>query len=502
MKPALTLLCALAVLSCGHSPAAETAKPNILFLVSDDLNCHIGCYGDPVAKTPNLDRLASWGVRFDRAYCQQPLCNPTRASLLSGLYPTTTGVLDNNTWLVLDAGRKILPRYFESQGYATVELGKIWHGPNDTTPKKRERTARAAAERKGPVWFTPAERAEQQRTQPDYWYKVHSPYRNNALKPAESYAWANLFGPLEDMKSDDLRHGTYDADTRIADEAIASLERLTQDRTKPFFLSVGFIRPHVPLIAPKKYFDLYQAGELPLPPDFANEPTLPPNSPEDEKRQNIDLYAGRSFTAAEARAALRAYYASVSYMDAELGRVLNTLENSGQRNNTLIVFWGDHGWHLSDKGMWAKGTLFEASARGPLLIVDPRKKATAGRVSRRVVEYLDIFPTLVDLSGVEQPMWLEGTSLKPLLLDPDAAWDRPAYTVQPRHWFIGRSIRTERWRYTEWDEGRRGTALYDHDTDPHELRNLAHDPAHVETVAQLQKQLRESKVGQSMRHEP
>jgi iduronate 2-sulfatase len=236
-----------------------------------------------------------------------------------------------------------------------------------------------------------------------------------------------------------------------------------------------------------------------LPPDFANEPTGPANTPPDELRSNLDLFACRSFTAAEARAALHAYYACVSYMDAQLGRVLDALEKKGLRDNTIIVFWGDHGWHLSDKGMWAKGTLFESAARGPLLIADPREKGTTGQASPRVVQYLDIFPTLVELCIVEKPAWLEGTSLAPLLKDPQAAWDKPAFTVQPRDWFIGRSIRTERWRYTEWDEGRRGNALFDHDNDPHEMRNLASDPAQQAIVAQLEQQLRESKVGRALR---
>lgn len=486
MKHILTLALLLSSFAIRHSALA--AQPNVLFLISDDMNCRLGCYGDPIAKTPNLDRLAKRGVRFDRAYCQQPLCNPTRSSVLSGRYPTSTGVIDNDTWLLLEAGQKILPRYFAQHGYTAAEFGKIWHGPNDGQPKPpRAANAKGKA---GGNWFTPAERAEQQATQPDYWKQTHSPYRNNPTKP-ESYAWANEFGPITD--------GKPEGDTKIADQAVAQLQKFAEAK-EPFFLSVGFHKPHVPLKAPQKFFDLYDPASLPLPPDFANEPTGPAGTPPDELRQNIDLFTSRSFTAAEARAALHAYYACVSHMDAELGRVLDALENNGLRDNTIIVFWGDHGWHLSDKGMWAKGTLFEASARGPLIIADPRQK-TAGQSSPRVVEFLSMFPTLVELCGVPQPDWLEGASLVPLLKNPQAEWSRPALTVQPRDWFLGRSIRTERWRYTECDEGRRGHALFDHDHDPHEMRNLATDPAHQETVAKLQKQLRDSKVGQSLRRE-
>ena len=484
-------------------PHERGAPPNVLFLISDDLNCRIACYGDPIVKTPNLDRLAKMGVRFDRAYCQQPLCNATRSSVLSGRYPTSTGVLDNNTWLVLNEGQQLLPRYFEQHGYAAAEFGKIWHGPNDAhsqaaqKPRAQPKTNRAKANQsktKRPKinrednWFTPAQRAEQQKTQPDYWKHIHSPYRNNPFNPGD-YAWANEFGPLA--------AGKFDPDTKIADQAVAQLEKFAADK-RPFFLSVGFHKPHVPLKCPQQYFDLYDPASLPLPPDFANEPSGPKGTPPDELRQNVDLFAGRSFTAAEARGALHAYYACVSYMDAQVGRVLDALEKSGLRDNTIVVFWSDHGWHLGDKGMWAKGTLFEASARGPLLIADPRQK-TAGQASPRVVEYLSMFPTLVELCGLPTADWLEGTSLVPLLENPQGAWSHPAFTVQPRDWFVGRSIRTERWRYTEWDEGRRGNALFDHDRDPHEMQNLAHDPAHAETVAQLQQQLRDSRVGQSMR---
>jgi uncharacterized sulfatase len=180
--------------------------------------------------------------------------------------------------------------------------------------------------------------------------------------------------------------------------------------------------------------------------------------------------------------------------------VLHALEASGQADNTLIVLWGDHGWHLSEKGFFAKGTLFEIAIRSPLIIVDPRREASAGRVCRRIVQFVDIYPTLADLAGLPLPAALEGVSLRPLLDDPDAAWDKPGFTVQSRGWSLGRRIRTERWAYSEWDDDPAGAMLFDHDTDPHELRNLAADPAHAETVASLQQQLRTSPVGKPTRH--
>jgi uncharacterized sulfatase len=225
-----------------------------------------------------------------------------------------------------------------------------------------------------------------------------------------------------------------------------------------------------------------------LPVDFDTEPRPIAGMPQDEFRMNIDLFAGRSFGVQEAREAMRAYYACTSYMDAQLGRVLAKLDALGQRDNTIVVLWGDHGWHLSEKGMWAKGTLFEVSARGPMMICDPRRGG--GKVSKRVVEYLDLFPTLTDLCGLPRPPWVEGTSLRPLLEDPSARWDRVAYTVQTRNWFVGRSVRDERWRYTEWDEGRRGAALYDHDVDGSEMRNLVEDKSHAEVVGRMKRLLR------------
>ena len=455
---------------------AQPPRPNVLFIAVDDLDCRIGCYGDPIAKTPNIDALAQRGVRFHRAYCQYPLCNPTRSSVLSGRYPTSTKVLDNNTFLILGQGHATLPFYFQQNGYNMAALGKIWHGANRGFPE---------GEAKGPAaWVTPAQRAAQQAAEPDYWDRNHSSYRNiNPTDPA-TYAWANVYGPLPE--------GEEGQDAKIAAQALTELDKMAA-ANRPFFLAVGFHKPHVPLTAPKKYFDMYSVSAMPLPPDFDTEPRHLPGFPRDEFRQNIDLFAGRSFTVLEAREAMRAYYACTSYMDFQVGRVLDKLRALGLDKNTIVVLWGDHGWHLSEKGMWAKGTLFEVSARGPLFIADPRKP-TGGQVSKRVVQYLDMYPTLVDLCGLPKAPWTEGTPLTPLLNNPQAPWDHPAYTVQTRNWTLGRSVRDERWRYTEWDEGRAGAALFDHDHDPHETRNLAADPQHAGTVKRLRALLHQGPI--------
>jgi arylsulfatase A-like enzyme len=458
--------------------AQTAAQPNVLFIAVDDLDCRIGCYGDRIAKTPSIDRLAARGVRFDRAYCQYPLCNPTRSSVLSGRYPTSTGVLDNNTWLVLNQGQQPIPRYFEQHGYNVASFGKIWHGPNRgfQNGEPLPETPRG--------WFTPQDRARQQAAQPDYWNSVHSPYRNMKPPDPSAYAWANEIGPLPAGEAGD--------DARIADNSIKFLGEAAKS-ARPFFLATGFLKPHVPLRAPKEFFDLYDPDLMTLPPDFDTEPRHVRGMPADEFRQNMDLFAGRSFSTWEARQAMRAYYACTSYMDAQAGRLLDKLKETGADKNTVIVFWGDHGWHLSEKGMWAKGTLFEVSARGPLIISDPRER-TAGQASSRVVQFLDMFPTLADACGLPVPDHLQGASLRPLLADPSRAWRRPAYTVQARNWFIGRSVRDDRWRFTEWDEGRRGQALFDHANDPHETRNLALDKQYEDVVNRMLPLLREGPV--------
>lgn len=470
-----------------HSTFAAEPRPNVLFVIVDDLNGRIGPYGDPVAKTPNLDRLAARGVRFDRAYCNFPLCNPSRSSVLSGLMPTTTGVLDNKTWLVPPDGHPTLPQHFQQHGYARAEFGKVWHEPGNNGEID---PANPPEPRGKNTWFTPAQRAEQQRTQPDFWTvpKNYDHYRYDPPIPEMVEALrqsANVFGPVPAGKgTPDITH---------ADKAIEFLKQ--HDVTaQPFFLAVGFQKPHVPLKAPQEYFDLYRAEELPLPPDFANEPTLPAGADPRNTRRNLDLYADRDFTAAEARAALHAYYACVSYMDAQLGRVLDAIDAAGQTENTLVLLWGDHGWHLSEKGFFAKGTLFETAARAPLLVVDPRRQQSAGQTCRRIVQFVDIYPTLADLSGLPLPPALEGVSLRPLLDDPDAAWDKPAFTVQSRGWSLGRRIRTERWAYSEWDGSKEGAMLFDHHADPHELHNLATDPTHAKTLAKLRDQLANASI--------
>jgi iduronate 2-sulfatase len=501
------LLLAAVWLSVGPRTAtsapATTAgrRPNVLFIASDDLNTRIGCYGDPIVKTPNVDRLARMGVRFDRAYCQFPVCNPSRVSLLLGRYPTSTETVDFAWPALLRPDWVTLTEHFRKFGYQVRLLGKIYHF--DKSLMKRWSAAEPLGDEYPPDWSVGAKwvrKSQEIHEQMLADLTRYEPYRTLA-PPSSNFArmlrtWANVFGPVpnEEEKGAESRAKAYEwtADVKNAKEAVKLLEQWAGS-DKPFFLGVGFYKPHVPLRAPRRFFDLYDPQKIPLPKDFAPTPTADNSVPLYALRNNLDLFFEERVTAQRAKEAIAAYYACTSFMDEQLGHVLDALERSGKRDNTIIVFWGDHGWHLGEKGMWAKGTLFEPSAHAPLIIVDPRRK-TAGQVCPRTVEFVDIYPTLVELCGTKMPPGLEGASLIPLLDNPKAAWDRPAFTLVAREDWLGRSVRTERWCYTEWDEGRRGVELYDLQADPHELKNLAHDPAQASTVTKLSKLLHEGPV--------
>ena len=309
-----------------------------------------------------------------------------------------------------------------------------------------------------------------------------------------------MFGPVPNTAEQDAEaHAKayeWTADVKSANQAVALLERFASSG-KPFFLGVGFYKPHVPLIAPQRFFDLYPAAKMPLPKDFAPTPTADASVPIYALRYNLDLFYQECVTPERARAATAAYYACISFMDEKLGQVLDALERLHLRDNTVIVLWGDHGWHLGEKGMWAKGTLFDVAAHAPLLFVDPRR-ATAGQACPRTVEFVDIYPTLVELCGLATPPGLEGKSLVPLLDQPTAAWNRPAFTLVAREDWLGRSVRTERWCYTEWDFGRRGRELYDLQADPGESRNLVKDAKLAPVVADLKKLLRTGPVAKAV----
>jgi uncharacterized sulfatase len=462
--------------AAGRVGAAPADRPNVLFIAVDDLNTRIGCYGDPIVKTPHLDRLAARGVRFERAYCQFPLCNPSRVSLLLGRYPTTTETVDFARPALLGRDWVTLSEYFRLSGYEVELRGKIYHYPELAPWSAGEKAVRREQEIHRRMIGDLAR-----------W----EPYRSQGpppLRTIKSLREANLFRPVPESEriddESDPRPYHWTADVQTSRQAVELLTRWARSG-KPFFLGVGFYKPHVPLVAPQRFFDLYSPAKMPLPPDFAPIPTADPSVPHCALRYNLDLFFEERPTPARAKAAIAAYYACITFMDDQLGRVLDALDRLGLRQNTLVVLWGDHGWHLGEKGMWAKGTLFDVAARAPLVIVDPRRK-TAGQACPRTVEFVDIYPTLVELCGLALPPGLEGKSLVPLLDHPaTAAWNRPAYTLVAREEWLGRSVRTERWCYTEWDEGRYGAELYDLQADPRESKNVVSDPKHAAVVAEL-----------------
>lgn len=454
----------------------STKKPmNILFLVSDDMRTELHAYGVQRAKTPNLDQLAKDGVLFERAYCQYPLCGPSRASLLSGRRPTTSGLYGNREWFGASFPDWVsLPKYFKQQGYLTLRTGKIFHGGIDDTEawveggEQRLHQNPISVEGPGSVGVEEFYRG--------IWNNMPkvAPGANPQVKP-------DRWEAVPDEQALSL------GDTKVADQAIAYI-RSSKDADKPFFIACGFSKPHAPLIAPKRFFDLYNQDDIQLPPNFASLPSIPYGFPAGSIRpRNADLFVNRSASVEEARAMTLAYLACVSYVDWNVGRVLQELEDQGLRENTIIVFWSDHGYQLGERGKWSKaGSLWEQGTRVPFLLVDPRAQGN-GQSSPRVVELLDIYPTLAELCGLPQPEGVEGLSLAPLLADPRSSWDRPAYTVWNEHGkgITGVAVRTEKWRYAQFFGIGEGAFLTDAENDPHELVNLVADPRYAEVVRHL-----------------
>ncbi|MFL6332626.1 MAG: sulfatase [Pyrinomonadaceae bacterium] len=487
-------LCALALLLQFIQPAgaktrgrrpAPGKKLNVLFLIADDLRPELGTYGTPQIKTPNIDRLAARGTRFDRAYAQYPLCNPSRTSLLTGRYPTETGVMDNNKYFRAEHPDWVtLPQYFKNNGYATLRTGKIFHGGIDDQVSWTEggEPVDPAIVNRGTNNARPAQAPPRPRVERD-------PDETEGDPPVQAASEGERRRMASDrivvLEGDGESHGDYKTATR----AIEYLERY---KDKTFFLAVGFVKPHSPPTAPRKLFDLYDVARVPLPVDFAPRPQPPPGFPElSVPRRNADLFIGRDASPEQAREMTRAYWASTSFMDAQVGRVLDTLERLGLRENTIVVFWGDHGYHLGEKGKWSKAySLFEVGTRVPLIIAVPGGRAQA---TSRNVELQDLYPTLANLCGLPRPPSnIRGRSLAPLLKNPRARWDNnTASTVTLFQNKLGRAVRTERFRYAEWDEGRAGAMLFDETKDPHELKNLAEDPAYAKTVQEMKRLLKQ-----------
>jgi iduronate 2-sulfatase len=455
-KQLTAILVFAAGLAVVWAQPAGPKKLNVLFIVSDDLRTELGSYGSPLAKTPNIDALARAGVRFDRAYAQFPLCNPSRVSMLTGRRPATTGVLGNRADFRVEHPDWItLPQLFKQHGYATLRTGKIFHGGIDDAVSWTE-----GGDPRRPL--APEGDAGQRAGRAT----AASPGRAGAARAQASDRWVVLEGNGE-------THGDY----AVADRAIRYLR---ENKDEPFFLAVGFVKPHSPPTAPKTFYDLWNVDDIPLPVNFAPRPTVPEGFPTASIRpRNADLFIGRDASEREAKEMIRAYLASTAWMDWNVGRVVAELDRLGLRDDTIVVFWGDHGYQLGERGKWSKaGSLFEQGARTPFIVVAP--KATAnGRSTDRVVQNLDIYPTLAALCGLTPPKEIEGRSLVPLLNDPDAEWNHPAFTVwsEDGKAYQGVAVRTARWRYAEFGpDAINGAMLFDERADPLELKNLADDP--------------------------
>ncbi|MGD9721164.1 MAG: sulfatase [Pirellulales bacterium] len=436
----ITWLLAPSLVAFAILPLAAAEKLNVVLIAVDDMNTDIGCYGHPLVKTPAIDRVAQRGVRFEHAYCQYPVCNPSRVSMLSGLRPDTTGVLDLQTPPRTVVGNAVfLPQHFRNLGYYTAHIGKIYHtGDAMEDPASWDFEAREWGKHPPAETVIRQQRIERPRNYHVEWHELRS-------TDAET------------------------ADGVVARQASAMLDQL-KGRGRPFFLAVGFRRPHAPYAAPKKYFDSYPPDKIPplvepaehLPKIPVAALTYPQGTPLLSTRQRAENVA--------------AYWACITFVDAQIAHLLEALDRNDLWRNTVVVFYSDHGYHLGEHGgMWHKMSLFEESARVPLVIVAPGA-AGAGQSCERIVELVDVYPTLVELCGLPTVSGLQGASLAPLLRNPAAEWQRPAFTQVVHEEAVGRSVRTPRWRYTEWNGGRQGAELYDHDTDPREYVNLANDP--------------------------
>ncbi|MBI5800174.1 MAG: sulfatase [Verrucomicrobia bacterium] len=478
MKFALALVASLCVL-CGQLAAAP--KPNVLLICVDDLKPVLGCYGDKLVKSPNIDRLAARSVQFGRAFCNQAVCSPSRNSLLTGLRPQTLGIYDLGTnFRRARPGAITLPQLFKQSGWRTEGMGKIFHVGHGNTNDPAS-------------WSTP------------YWTANVVAYALPASKAKSGLTREEALFSNKSAKdlprgaayeSADVPDNTY-PDGALADHAIERLRAAKEKPAEPFFLAVGFVKPHLPFVAPKKYWDLYDRASFKL----AEVRTAPEGAPSyapqsgGELRQYSDIPDVGPLNDDLQRTLIHGYHAAVSYMDAQLGRVLAELDKLGLASNTIIVLWGDHGWHLGDHGIWCKHTNYEQAARIPLLVAAPGAKA--GAKSGSLVETVDIYPTLCELAGLPAPDGLDGRSFVPTLREPATPTKDHAIHVYPRGApgkgpVMGRAIRTERHRLVEWKKigapaSDADLELYDYEADPLERRNLAADQPEV--VAKLRAML-------------
>lgn len=437
----------------------ESQPPNILFIAVDDLRPELGCYGHPVVKSPNLDRLASEGAMFTRAYCNVPVCGASRASLLTGSRPTRNRFLHYYTRIDLERGEvPTLHEHFKNNGYYTITNGKVvHHALTDAVDGWNEKwTAKTLS---GWRDYVVPENIELNRSQRGVPYEM-------ADVPDTSYR-----------------------DGKIASKAISDLERM-KDSAKPFFLACGFLKPHLPFNAPKKYWDLYDERMIRLPDNDHAPANAPPQAMHNwgELRAYYGIPGEGPLTDSAARKLIHGYYACVSYTDAQIGRILEALEDLGLKDNTIVIVWGDHGWNLREHGLWCKHCNFNTSLNAPVIVSAPGKPR--GVKIDEITEFVDIYPTLCDLAGIEKPEHLEGTSFTHLLDDPEGNSDGIAICK----WFDGVTLIREDYFYTEWSDDQDSIyarMLYDHRVDPDENVNRAGSPEHRDLIAEFSRLIRE-----------
>ncbi|MEM7379787.1 MAG: sulfatase [Bacteroidota bacterium] len=518
----LLLFCTLVLSGCKEKttqPEVQKSKPNVLFIAIDDLRPELGSYGSEIAITPNLDALAESGLRFENAYCQQAICSPSRASLMTGARPETIGIIENYTYFRdLNPDIVTLPQHFWANGYETAYSGKIYHGR--FTDEEKSWSRKAAEEQVGvpkpnlPGGYALLENQEI--------YRENQQAIKERFPNADHYALGR--GPA--YESADVPDHTY-IDGYNTDLAIATLKEMVADKDKPFFLGMGYRLPHLDWNAPKRYWDLYDRDKIPL-----TEQTL---NPEDgaamglhasfELRVRHGIPKAGEISEELAKTLKQAYLASVSYVDALIGKLITALKESGTYENTVIIVWSDHGWHLGDMGVWGKATNYEIATRVPLIISTPQMPdENRGKSTGALVELVDIYPTLCELADIPLPRHLEGQSFAPLLKDPRQNWKKAVFSQYPnpalREWaanplttemretyfgpliekvekkiveqqgkkwdrtifendLMGYAMRTGRYRLVVWkdrtrpDEPQLFIELFDHKTDPDETQNIA-----------------------------
>ena len=469
-----------AVLSISSKLACRPVfgnKKNILFLAIDDLRTNLGCYGDSIAKTPNIDHLALKGIQFNYAFCQQAVCNPSRASLMTGLRPDSIHVWDLETHFRNYMPDIVtLPQYFKKHGYFTQCIGKIYHDPEEA----QDAVSWSVPEKLNVTTF-------------EMKYATEKNLSGGIIPPTS--IWKH--GPS--VECADMPESAY-VDGQVADQGIQALEQL---KDRPFFLALGFRRPHLPFSCPKKYWDLYDRQQLakPLNPDTPqNVPALALHR-SGELRNYPDIPDKGSLSPGKTAELRHGYYACVSFVDAQIGKVIRKLDELGLREKTIIVLWGDHGYHLGEHNLWCKTTNFELDTHVPLILSAPNKKQR-GQKTDALVELIDIYPTLVELSGLPMPTGLDGKSMVPLLSDPDRPWKKAVLSQFPKPWgyswktgVMGYSLRTHRFRYNEWIDWKTGkivaTELYDHETDKHETINVASRREYREQLSLLSETLQQ-----------